>query len=189
MSKALRSQLSRQKLLDAAESVVLEKGVTNLTLDAVAAAAGVSKGGLLYHFPSKDALVMALVENMVAEIVEEFESALAVEPEGPGRKTRAILAISACRTGQAHQERRDRLGAALLAAAGNNPDLLKPMQEVFSKCMEDVGDDGLEPGVPLIVAAALDGLMFWQLFGLYTPPRANLKQAMQFLEKLARVKS
>jgi AcrR family transcriptional regulator len=48
-------------LLDAAEAVVMRQGIANLTLDAVAAEAGMSKGGLLHHFPTKDRLVEALV--------------------------------------------------------------------------------------------------------------------------------
>src|SRR5690606_13182471 len=42
---------ARAKVLDAFVSILLEHGERAATLDAVAAAAGVSKGGLLYHFP------------------------------------------------------------------------------------------------------------------------------------------
>ena len=51
----------RDQLLDAAERVVRRDGVARLTLDAVAAEAGTSKGGLLYHFASRDALITAMV--------------------------------------------------------------------------------------------------------------------------------
>ncbi|HEX2269893.1 MAG TPA: helix-turn-helix domain-containing protein [Pyrinomonadaceae bacterium] len=57
-------------LLDTAEAVVVHQGIANLTLDAVAAEAGMSKGGLLHHFPTKDrrveALVMRSAENRQA---------------------------------------------------------------------------------------------------------------------------
>src|SRR3712207_9422759 len=43
--------------LEAAERVVARDGVARLSLDAVAGNADVSKGGLLYHFPNKDALI------------------------------------------------------------------------------------------------------------------------------------
>ena len=43
---------ARARLLDAAVAVVRRDGAQALTLDAVAAEAGVSKGGLLYHFRS-----------------------------------------------------------------------------------------------------------------------------------------
>ena len=51
---------TREKLLQSASQVVVEKGVDALTLAAVAKQAGVSKGGLLYHFPNKNALIFYL---------------------------------------------------------------------------------------------------------------------------------
>ena len=56
----------------AAEELAREAGPGNLVLDAVAAKAGVSKGGLLYHFPTKAKLLEALVEQFLAE----FDGAL-----------------------------------------------------------------------------------------------------------------
>ena len=73
---------ARAKLLDAFVTILLEQGERAATLDAVAATAGVSKGGLLYHFPSKDALVDGLaehVETLAAEDVQLMNTA----PEGP----------------------------------------------------------------------------------------------------------
>jgi len=40
---------ARDRILDAAEQLVAHQGASNLTLEAVAQAASVSKGGLLYH--------------------------------------------------------------------------------------------------------------------------------------------
>lgn len=189
MTKAQRSQASRGKLLAAAETVILESGVAHLTLDAVAAAAGISKGGLLYHFASKEALVMGLVENLVAGIEVDLERAFAAEPEGPGRATRAMIAETMGRTMARTTERRQRVGAALLAAAGNNPELLTPLRRAFTKWMKELGDDGLAPGVPMVVAAALDGLTFWHLFGLFTPSKTELRETIALLEKLASTKA
>ena len=57
---------TRAQLLDAAEAVVAQHGVRNLTLDAVAARSGISKGGLLYHFRSKEDLAAAMIERSIA---------------------------------------------------------------------------------------------------------------------------
>ena len=51
----------RDSILQAALHVVETDGVTAVTYESVAAASGLTKGGLLYHFPSKDALVLAPV--------------------------------------------------------------------------------------------------------------------------------
>ncbi|MFB9377229.1 TetR/AcrR family transcriptional regulator [Kineococcus gynurae] len=48
---------TRERLLDAYEELICDQGPRAATLDAVASTAGVSKGGLLYHYGSKDALV------------------------------------------------------------------------------------------------------------------------------------
>ncbi|WP_029106868.1 TetR/AcrR family transcriptional regulator [Mycobacterium sp. URHD0025] len=75
---------SRDRILDAYEALLATEGERYATLDAVAAKAGVSKGGLLYHFPSKDRLADALCERLLtlaAADVEEMRAA----PEGPAR--------------------------------------------------------------------------------------------------------
>ena len=53
-------------MLDAFERILVEDGARGATLDATARAAGVSKGGLLYHYASKDALENALIERLRA---------------------------------------------------------------------------------------------------------------------------
>lgn len=55
---------TRDRILDALESLLLEKGMSHVTLESVATKAGVSKGGLLYHFKSKDALLAGLVRRL-----------------------------------------------------------------------------------------------------------------------------
>ncbi len=72
-----KQTIDRGALLDAAERVVLREGAGQLTMDAVAAEAGVSKGGVLYAFPSKDALIDALFNRVFAAmdtIAEAFIS-------------------------------------------------------------------------------------------------------------------
>jgi AcrR family transcriptional regulator len=55
---------ARDRVLDAYETLLIETGPGAATLDAVAAAANVSKGGLLYHFASKDALAAGLLARL-----------------------------------------------------------------------------------------------------------------------------
>ncbi|MBN8494265.1 MAG: TetR/AcrR family transcriptional regulator, partial [Burkholderiales bacterium] len=52
--------LTRQSILQAAESVLLREGLDALTLDAIAAELGLTKQGLYYHYPSKEALLAEL---------------------------------------------------------------------------------------------------------------------------------
>lgn len=63
---------TRDRILDALEHLLLEGGLSQITLESVAAQAGVSKGGLLYHFPSKDALFAGMVRRMSDRYADEF---------------------------------------------------------------------------------------------------------------------
>ena len=55
---------TRDRILDSLEEMLLEHGLTKVTLESVASAAGVSKGGLLYHFKTKDAMIAAMVRRL-----------------------------------------------------------------------------------------------------------------------------
>lgn len=73
---------ARAKVLQAFADLLVSSGERAATLDAVADHAGVSKGGLLYHFGSKDALVDGLVEHLTELITADVATMRSV-PEGP----------------------------------------------------------------------------------------------------------
>ncbi|MCW3494193.1 TetR/AcrR family transcriptional regulator [Microbacterium sp. SSM24] len=77
-----RPPLAREKVLDAFEQILIDDGERAATMDATARAAGVSKGGLLYHFGSKDALEAGLIERLIALVAEDVAEMKAA-PEGP----------------------------------------------------------------------------------------------------------
>ncbi|MDQ0617095.1 AcrR family transcriptional regulator [Arthrobacter globiformis] len=76
-----RKPVARGAVVDAFESLLIEVGERAATLDAVAARAGVSKGGLLYHFPNKEALIGVLLDRL-DEFAEADAQAMAGAPEG-----------------------------------------------------------------------------------------------------------
>ena len=64
---------TREKLLEAAERITVREGVSRMALDAVSREAGVSKGGLFYHFPSKDALIASMIERFIERFERDIE--------------------------------------------------------------------------------------------------------------------
>ena len=64
---------ARDRALAAAFAIVVRDGAASLTIGAVAEESGLSKGGVLHHFPTKDALVLALVESLVASHAERHQ--------------------------------------------------------------------------------------------------------------------
>ncbi|HWB45995.1 MAG TPA: TetR/AcrR family transcriptional regulator [Hyphomicrobiaceae bacterium] len=57
---------TRERILDAAESAVLEKGFASTSIDELIAAVGVTKSGFFYHFKDKGELARALLSRYVA---------------------------------------------------------------------------------------------------------------------------
>ncbi len=84
-------ELVRQQLLEVAARLSLEQGVAGVTLDAVSQAAGVSKGGLLHHFPNKMALLDGLFDDLTGKLDRTIEQEMRSDPVAHGRFTRAYL--------------------------------------------------------------------------------------------------
>ena len=148
----------------------MDGGVTGLTLGAVAREAGVSKGGLLYHFPSKE----ALISGMIGRLVEGFTDALGRElarerGSASGRWLRAYARAS-------FDEDRWYLevSSGLLAAAAEDPALLDPVRRGFEEAQRWAERDGVDPAVATLVRLAADGLFFAELLG-FAPPEGPLR--------------
>ena len=160
-----KADQTRARILTAAENVVLRDGVTHLTLESTAAQAGLSKGGVLYHFPSRNALVGA----MVTRLIDSFHADLAdrqAADRAPGSFTRAYVRATFDPGSPPETERENRLGAALVAAATAEPELLAPLQADFADMQRGVQDDGIDAARATVARLAADGLWLAELFGL-----------------------
>jgi AcrR family transcriptional regulator len=178
----------RDALLDAAEAVVGRQGIANLTLDAVAAQAGVSKGGLLHHFRTKDRLVEGLVTRAAEDWRACWKGAYESAPEGPGRMARGLLnhCLSDARS---WTEQLRRSSSAVFAALAQNPSLIEPMRVAYSDLHRHIGEDGLPPGVGEAVVAAIDGLWLYWVLGLIPVDQDLMSRLRAALEgMLARAK-
>lgn len=175
---------TRDRLLNAAEAVVAARGVSALSLDAVAAEAGISKGGLLHHFRSKEALLVALVERMAAEMHASFDAVVAAEPPGPGRHSRGVIAWALHRAPE-RAERDLRIAAALLSAHAHDPRLIDPIRAEHARIRAQLEQDGLPPGHAHLVLAAADGLFLARVFGLWAPSAAEARAIEGAMQALA----
>ena len=144
----------RERLLDSAEAVLAEHGSQGLTLAAVAAHARVSKGGLLYHFANKDALITALVERLVAsfdELVESFRL------ERPGWYTRAYVeATFAVLSAEDADVARHRWAA--VCAAATDPLLREPFARAQRRWLNEGLAEEPDPDLSQVARLAADGL-------------------------------
>lgn len=65
----------RNVILDAAVTVIESEGITAVTFDSVAAAAGITRGGIIYHFSSREDLIAAIHEHMARLWEDQLEAA------------------------------------------------------------------------------------------------------------------
>jgi AcrR family transcriptional regulator len=171
-------------VLDAAEAIVQARGVAGLTLEAAARDAGVSKGGLLYHFASKEALLAALLARLADFMEREYRICVDAQPEGRGRIARATLQWGFGDGAHACDGRHDRAAAVFLAVFHHDPALLDPVRAVIARMRADIAADGLPPGHGDAIYAAGDGMFMARIFRLYTPTDAERMAMRAALEKL-----
>ena len=178
-----RANNSREHILNTYVNLLIHTGERAATLDAVATAAKVSKGGLLYHFSSKKALLEALAERTITLAEEDFET-MAQAPEGAS----AYYINSSIPSNNPF----DRALIALSRLAQNNNELaqrtLARVQEGWqSLILAELGDEHIARAVLLLG----DGMYYNAAFGgattspqaadILTSDRAALERALQVL--------
>jgi AcrR family transcriptional regulator len=153
--KSIGRPSSRERILEAACALAKEVGPAGLSLDAVAERAGVSKGGLLYHFPHKSELFRAIVEDHMAEmdrIMDEAEARCREEPHSI-----AAVHIDAYRHECAPM-------SGVLAVIAEDPDFLKPIREKTQRTIARIKRTSAVPELGLIAFLAIEGMRCLRLF-------------------------
>ena len=145
-----RPPKAREALLAAYRDLLVSEGERAATMDAVAAKAGVSKGGLLYHFKSKDALAEALLGALRAAAVNDRER-MAADPEGPSRYF--------VRTSVNSGTDMDALFVATVRLAqSGHPDALAVLEELDAAWLELIRREIDDPAVATAVMLMGEGL-------------------------------
>src|SRR5262245_29997106 len=129
-------QITEDDLLDAAMRVIIRDGLPSLTIEATANEAGVSKGGVLYSFRSKDDLLRALVRRSVAHIDRDIKAHCTTDKNPVGRWMRGYLAASqpqSAESGGQSVAELQQLHAALLAAVAMNPKLIQGVRDYVDR--------------------------------------------------------
>ncbi|UUP19836.1 TetR/AcrR family transcriptional regulator [Nitratireductor thuwali] len=175
-----RTSNSRQEILEAAQRLASREGAGKITIEAVAREAGLSKGGVLYNFPSKDLLLKGMLDWMIEAIsplIDEHRDAL----EGqPNRTLRALIKASAFKATIDPS-----VPMAVLAVAAEDPELLAPMRAQMQARWQQVLEDGTDPELAALLWAAADGLMFHCMLGTGVIPDEQRAHLLERLDELA----
>ncbi|EAN6189191.1 TetR family transcriptional regulator [Salmonella enterica] len=146
----------RLKLIESACRLAMENGLAGVNVEAVAAEAGVSRGGLVHHFPSKQVLVESVFRHMLTGFESELAARMSADPEPSGRFTRAYI-LSVFDSG-AHAQ-----WGPLWIATATDPQLRKIWGEWFNDQVMRHGETA-----PLLEIArfAADGVWMGQIYGV-----------------------
>jgi AcrR family transcriptional regulator len=168
---------TREKLIQAAAQLVVSKGINRVTLEQVALEAGVSKGGLLHHFPTKQALLSGLMEQVGKVFKARLEKFMGLETsDQPGRLARAYV-----RASFEYEADELQLTNAIAKVVSEFPELLLELQEEFAQLDQEMQADGLPAARAIVIRLACDGLWFSELIGV-----SSLQESLcsQMLEEL-----
>lgn len=174
--------IDRDAVLCAAERVVSRNGAARMTIEAVAAEAGISKASVLYDYKTKQALIKAVIERRVAaesrrlrEIIEGFS-------EAPDCAIRGCIAAVANRS----LSDADRAVAlSLTAALAQDPELRAPLQEKCCQQIAEILETSSRPRNALLAFLALEGLKLLECFGIYTWPEDERRRLLEEISGLA----
>jgi len=167
-----KREASREQVLDAAISVLAEKGVGATSVQDIADGAGLSKGAVHYHFESKDELY-ACVLFRCCEVIEARVRAVFAEPGLPlERVDRALAAMWAYRRDGVREMR---VLTQLHTLSRQNERIREALREALRRSRAQVIEVGLtqllalgiKPKVPVeviprLLLATLDGLAMHQ---------------------------
>lgn len=147
---------TRETVLKAAASIIASQGIGAFTIEAVAQEAGVTKGGVLHHFPSKEALVNGLIDGVMQTFNQRLQAELATEPEGqPGRWLRAYI-----RTVFFANYDDANLLPALAAAVDADHQTLERIRNSFTFSQQAATQDGIDPLQATLIRLAVEGVVF-----------------------------
>lgn len=86
-------EATRDRILEAAEHVFADKGYHDALVDEVATATALSKGGVYFHFPSKEDLFFAVVDRLADRLISKVERESSTQPTAIGRAEAALIAV------------------------------------------------------------------------------------------------
>jgi AcrR family transcriptional regulator len=163
----------RRELLDAAVAVIRRDGAQALPLDAVAAEAGVSKGGVLYHFGSKRALIDGLVDCWLEDFEAQFD--------GPDFAAAYVRASDLSDAGPEVSASEYGIMAALIEVTQDQ----EVARERHAEWMERMIGGELAREDAWLVRLAADGLWYSDLLGIAPPQGDDRRRLIARLLALA----
>src|SRR3954451_24810365 len=158
-TQAERSRARREQILDAAFHTFSRRGYRDTAVDEIAAAAETSKGGVYFHFPTKEAIFRELVKTTADRLAAKVERAVAAETDPIARADAALRTVLLTFAGHRTMARLlfvDAMGAGRVFNAETNA-----LQERFAGVIAGYEDEPTPAGPLPPIDPALTGVAWF----------------------------
>ena len=162
MDNNSRSERTRAKVIQSALAIIARDGPSRLTLDGIAKESGISKGGVMHQFPTKEAVLRALLDHQK----DYFEDSFRRYQEDHGAEhTHPHLAARIAGAREAATQPNS-LALAIMAAMAQDPGLLSSVREKDALSLEAIRGEAGDPDLATLRWLAARGLVTTALLGM-----------------------
>ncbi|MBR0932484.1 TetR/AcrR family transcriptional regulator [Bradyrhizobium jicamae] len=162
MDNPSRSERSRNAALQAAITIISRDGPGRLTLDAIARESGLSKGGLMHQFRTKQAVLKALLEQQMTQF-DEFSRRYMENARATSAQPQLATELATMREATVKP---NSAALALLAAIVEEPSLMNAPREVDVEHTNAIKAEASDPELAMLRWAAARGLLLTSLLGV-----------------------
>lgn len=168
---------NRDRILDAAVRVIQREGVTAVTFDSLAAEAELTRGGIMYHFPSREDLLAAIHQHLA----DRWEATLRADAGAPAEQLTADERLAAYIRVSAQSATRAEL--QLMLEAATRPEWAAPWSAVLERWAPVPADAAGDAAsmARLVTRLAADGLWMFEALAYRALPEAQRRAVAEHL--------
>jgi AcrR family transcriptional regulator len=175
-----REPKARGKILESARRIVQTRGAGALTFEELVKDSGITRGGITYHFPTKEALLRGLLES---DLAQWSEAEQAQAPTDCDPDTARLIGF--IRAFTAPDDDRRRFLCGMLSAATLEPSLMDPCREELRSRLGRVSWSDRDLRMHLL-QLAVEGLVWQELLQVFSMPAPARRRLVELMEQLAR---
>lgn len=167
--------IDQDDILDAAETVVVRDGAAQLTLDAVAAQAGISKASVIYDYKSKQQLIRAVIQRRVRMENERVQAATSAFGTAPDAAIHGLIAAAA--DGPPDDLRA--VAVNLVSALAHDAESRGIIEKAYERTIASLAAGSTNPRGAILAFLALEGLKRLELHKLHPWSEAQRASILQ----------
>lgn len=173
----------KSAILEAAARVLEADGITGVTFDTIAAASGITRGGIIYHFRSREELLAAIHQHLARRWEQQLEATLGkpVDRATPHERLTAYIRTSATSATRAELQ---------MIIDSRNTQYQRWWDDVLDRWTGRAGLDGVaSTRLATLALLAADGLWMNEILGTHPVPPEQRRQTAEHIISLIQPRS